>query len=156
VHAFMGDRRSRGYLVISGGMGRGKSAFLASLVQEEPTRRKDPDEPVICHVIDSQYPTTCDPDRIARCLYDQLRRKYRIGDDELRGRAGVDDAVAWAKRDGTSKLAALLKTLADEANGEFARREIPEVLFIDAADQAEVADGTPLVPKTLPPLPPGV
>jgi hypothetical protein len=131
-----------GYLVLIGGMGRGKSAFMAELIHRAWLAGEGP----VFHIIRYHPSSSGTPVAIATCLLYQLLRKHPVS-------AMV--RLEWDKRKliAEERLEALLHLLSERVQ----RREIrPEVLYIDAADQAEVQAGTPLMPGTLRDLPPGI
>jgi hypothetical protein len=72
VREFVSGRSSGGYLVLIGGMGRGKTAFLTELVHDQIDAGREP----IRHFIDYHPSATGEGDTIVRSLLDQLRSKY--------------------------------------------------------------------------------
>jgi WD40 repeat protein len=134
------DSRKSGYLVLVGGMGKGKSTFLAEFIHCERSRRDG--EALICHIIDYQRPETRKIGNIAKCLYEQLRRKHVFREPD-----------GWKEWREERKLDELLRYLSETQLQKSARKE---VLYIDAADQAETSKKEPLLPGALRRLPPGV
>lgn len=135
VDAFIANNDS-GYLVIVGGMGKGKSAFMAEMIH----RRAESGEVPVYHIIEYQS-STGERRNIAGCLYSRLRRKY-----------ASPEPREWEQQKVESRLQQLLKHLSVTELGETQK----EVLFLDAADQAEAGEGSPLLPDVLRKLPPGV
>ncbi len=127
-----------GYLVIVGGMGQGKTAFMAELIRAALARDEDP----IYHFIDYHPSASAQPHNIAACLYSRLQRKYLFPEPREWERLTIED-----------KLEQLLKHLSET---EFKNRPEPEVLYLDATDQAEASAGSPLLPGVLRSLPRGV
>ena len=124
-------------------MGRGKTAFLTELVHEEIEAGREP----ICHFIDYHPSATGEGDTIVRSLLDQLRAKY----------PDLKTPEAWQTRppDLPAQLEWTLRELSDRHR--WGRDGVPpEVIYIDAADQAEADERRPLLPGFLRHLPPGV
>ncbi len=122
------DTHESGYLVIVGGVGQGKSTFLAQAVREEGRRRG---EPIAYHVVMDEDSA---PHTVAECLYARLRRKWAFR-----------EPPEWKDTAPDQRLAQLL--------GELSQHELTngrkEVLFIDAADQTAASALKPLLPGTL-------
>ena len=135
VQDFVANHES-GYLVLVGGMGKGKSTFLSELIHTEQGRKA---EPIVFHIVGYHPSDTGNPQSIAACLYDRLRRKYVFPEPSEWKEAQVSNRV---------KLEHLLRHISENGN--------KEVLYIDAADQAESSSRDPLLPGTLPNLPLGV
>ena len=72
VRGFVTQRDAAGYLVIVGGMGVGKSTFLAEFIRSQQAQRG---EPAIFHIIGREGSETARPESIAASLYDQHRQK---------------------------------------------------------------------------------
>ena len=143
VREFVSRPQAGGYLVLIGGMGRGKTAFLTELVHEEIEAGREP----ICHFIDYHPSATGEGDTIVRSLLDQLRAKY----------PDLKTPEAWQTRppDLPAQLEWTLRELSDRHR--WGRDGVPpEVIYIDAADQAEADEHRPLLPGFLRHLPPGV
>lgn len=132
---FIASHRS-GYLVLRGSMGSGKTTFLAQFLNSR--RARDIGDSVIYHIINYHPSQSGAPQNVAACLYERLQRKY-----------GFEEPAAWRLLPIEDKLERLLKHLSETV---LARRPTPEVLYIDAADQAR----GPLVPNVLRALPEGV
>lgn len=126
-----------GYLVIVGGMGKGKSTFVAELLHDELARGHEP----IFHIIDYHPSASGEPRHIAACLYDRLRRKHLFA-----------EPPEWGAGAPERKLELLLKHLSATVLKDGQK----EVLYVDAADQAEADTSKPLLPGALRVLPPGV
>jgi tetratricopeptide (TPR) repeat protein/8-oxo-dGTP pyrophosphatase MutT (NUDIX family) len=137
VRRFVATHES-GYLVLVGGIGQGKSAFIAELVRNVVARGEEP----IYHLIDYQPSASARPCSIAACLYSRLQRKYAFPEPRDWEQLNIED-----------KLERLLKHLSET---ELQDRPEPEVLYLDAADQAEVSAGSRLLPGALRSLPRGV
>jgi WD40 repeat protein len=133
------DGHDSGYLVLVGGMGKGKSTVLAEFIRQEEEQR---DERLVCHIIDYQRKETTELSGIAACLYHQFRRKYAF-----------EEPKEWAGWSAERRLDALLRHLSEN---DLRREKRKEVFFIDAADQAETSSSRPLLPGALRKLPPGV
>src|SRR5262249_39664010 len=113
-------RQEAGYLVLVGGMGQGKSTWLTELIHTEQARGEEP----IYHFIDYHPSATGDPHGLAACLYDRLRRKYAFREPQ-----------EWEPFSAEIKLERLLKHI----SAHELRDGQKEVLYIDAADQAEAS-----------------
>jgi WD40 repeat protein/DNA-binding winged helix-turn-helix (wHTH) protein len=136
VSDFVG-RAEPGYLVLVGGMGRGKTRFLKELLM----RRRAAGETPIAHFIDHNNLETRQPDGIAACIAAQLQRKFGLPPSPPAAERGLPQV----------RLRALLAAV-----GERVREAgTTELICIDAADQAET-NPTPLVPNLLGTLPLGV
>jgi WD40 repeat protein len=107
VQSFIEDCESR-YLVLSGGMGRGKTQLMSKLIHDAFGRGDRP----VYHMISQNQPVT----EVGQSLSQQLRRKYAHDLPNLR-----DDV----------RLAPLL----EEINAWLVEHNRTEVLYIDAADQ---------------------
>lgn len=127
-----------GYLVIAGGMGKGKSAFMAELIRTALTRGEAP----VYHFIGYHPSASGKPHNIAACLYSRLRRKYAFPEPE-----------AWQPFDIEDRLERLLENIGELGAQENRR---PEVLYIDAADQAEASTLESFLSAALRTLPRGV
>lgn len=126
-----------GYGVIAGGMGTGKTSFLAHYIR---TVWRDPDS--ISHFIGAPPSRTTEPNQIVACLYDQLRRKH-----------GIREPASWSGWTIAAKFEQCLRIVSRSLDPD----RTPEVLFIDGADQAVVSDRDPLLPGVLPvQLPQGI
>jgi WD40 repeat protein len=125
--------RSSGYLVLRGEMGIGKSAFMAALLHAERAAGNLP----VYHIISSVH--TGNPEQIAACLYDRLRRKHRIL-----------EPFEWARFRVEEKLERLMVKLSEKLLAE----DRKEVLYLDAADQAQLVSGKCLIPDFLGRFPP--
>jgi WD40 repeat protein len=131
-----------GYLVLIGGMGRGKTTFLKEWVHQQRVAGHAP----ISHFIDSQeasHQTVASrhPDAIVLCLAAQLRRKYRF-----------EEPPEWKELGARYRLQRVLEHVSREAMADGRK----EVLYVDAVDQAELAASEVLVPTVLGRLPKGV
>jgi len=127
-----------GYLVLVGGMGRGKTAFMTELLHRAVERCEQP----VFHIVGRYGSETSKPHSVAACLYNRLRRK----------RPEFREPDAWANLDVEAKLEKLLQSLSE---GELGGGQ-KEVLYIDAADQAEAGAAAPLLRGALRDLPRGV
>ncbi|MEQ1858747.1 MAG: WD40 repeat domain-containing protein [Chthoniobacteraceae bacterium] len=130
-------RTDSGYGVLVGGMGVGKTSFLANLVHLLTASGVRP----VFHFIPSPGAKS-NADYIAKSLYLRLRRKYATA-----------EPPEWSGWQSPRKLEELLKFLSEKYHGSGWK----EVLIVDAADQAELPEGKTLVPHILPEeLPPGI
>jgi hypothetical protein len=85
VDAFI-DAQRTGYLLISGGMGRGKTSFLRHYIYQ---RRKKTGEPQVCHFIGLAGTREAKRQRIAESLCLQLLNKYpHYEEPEGQGKCG--------------------------------------------------------------------
>jgi WD40 repeat protein len=123
-----------GYLVIRANMGVGKSAFMRALLH---SRRTAGDVPTY-HIIQSHNSGSGDPDQIATCFYERLRRKH-----------GIQEPAEWTFLPIERRLERLLLTLSERLSTEGRK----EVLYLDAADQANIQPGETLLPGALCRLP---
>jgi WD40 repeat protein len=131
VRQFVADNDT-GYLVLLGAMGIGKSAFMSALLHAERATGNVP----VFHLISSAH--TGSPEQIAACLYDRLRRKYRI-----------PEPSEWASFRIEAKLERLMLLLSEKLQAENRK----EVLYIEGADQAQLAPHHFLLPDALGRLP---
>lgn len=123
-----------GYLVIRANMGVGKSAFMRALLH---ARRTAGDVPIY-HIIQSHNSGSGDPDQIAACFYERLRRKH-----------GIQEPAEWTLLPIERRLERLLLSLSERLSAEGRK----EVLYLDAADQANIQPGETLLPGALCRLP---
>ena len=124
-----------GYLVIVGGMGRGKTTFMTDIIRQAEMAGECP----VYHLIDYQPSESGQPEQIAACLYNRLRRKYAVAEPK-----------EWESSRASGKLEKLLKQISSTELQDGHK----EVLYIDAADQADSTQ--PLLPGALRHLPKGV
>jgi hypothetical protein len=118
-----------GYLLIIGGVGRGKTTFLSECVH----RGLDRGEVPVRHFIDYHPSDTGRPDSIAESLYHQLRIKYALR-----------EPTDWLELSEADRLERLLRErVAPSLNGS------KEVMFVDAADQSELTQLQILLPGVL-------
>ena len=136
VQQFIATQES-GYLVLVGGVGKGKSTWLAEFLYDEQARGKAP----VYHLVDYHPSASGGLHNIAACLYDRLRRKYVFL-----------EPPEWQGFSPAIKFERLLKHLSETE----LRAGQTEVLYIDAADQTDASRQQPLLPGTLRTLPPGV
>jgi hypothetical protein len=135
LEAWIRNTRS-GYLVLVGGVGIGKTTLLSEFVHRLAARGERP----VRHFIGYHPSATGRPSAVAQSLYQQLRVKY-----------AVLEPAEWEIMSAEERLEKLLREhVALEKSGE------PEVLYIDAADQAEVASAEFLLPGALRELRAGV
>jgi WD40 repeat protein len=125
-----------GYLVLEGGVGIGKTALLAEYVHRLIARGEMP----VRHFIGYHPDATGKPEAIAESLYRQLRIKYAILE--------VGDWQGLTAEDRLQRL--LRERVSPQLDGQ------KEVLFIDAADQADVSTTQFLLPGAFRDLPSGV
>jgi WD40 repeat protein len=111
---------SRGYIILEGGVGRGKTSF----VTEQLHRLRDDGENPVYHFV-SQYKASSDPDALARCLYARLLRKYTVTEQKN-----------WKDLSDPHRLGQLLGYLARSV----LKAGHKEVFFIDAADQVSLEE----------------
>lgn len=125
--------KQRGYLVLVGDIGTGKSAFLAEYLHRERVAGQR----WAYHLVKEES----SPEEAALCLYDRLRRNYVI-----------KEAADWQSLPPVRRLKLLLE--------EISRRLQPsgrkEVFFVDAADQMRLPLDTPFLPGVLFDLPPNI
>lgn len=123
----------RGYLVLVGGIGTGKSAFLAEYLHRERVAGRR----WAYHLVKEES----SPDEAAQCLYDRLRRNYVI-----------KEAADWQSLPPGRRLKLLLEEISRrlQASGR------KEVFFVDAADQMRLPHDTPFLPGVLFDLPPNI
>ena len=126
------EENESGYLILQGEMGIGKSAFLAALLHAERAKGGLP----VYHIISSAH--TGSPEQVAACLYDRLRRKYRILEPS-----------EWARFRVEVKLERLMLRLSERLQAENRK----EVFYLEAADQAQLAPGRCLLGDCLGSLP---
>jgi len=123
------EATSCGYLLIVGGVGCGKTAFMTECVH----RRTVAGELPVHHFIDYHPSVTGRPEAVAESIYHQLRSKYKVLEPTRLGCESVSD-----------RLEVLVKR--DVSRGLGGKKE---VIFIDAADQAAVNELEVLLPGTL-------
>src|SRR5262249_50637407 len=128
-----------GYLVIAGGMGRGKTSWMAEHIWQEIDLGNVP----VYHFIDLPGLETDGVRRVANCLYARLLRKHVM----LEPKEWADSQLSVEEK---------LHRLLGEISRSRLPDEMPEVLYIDAADQSEADSSRPLIPGALRQLPPGV
>jgi len=118
-----------GYLLIVGGVGRGKTAFMAECVHSHIEQGEVP----VYHFIDYHPSVTGGPESVANSLYQQLRIKYAVWEPR-----------EWGIQTAGDRLELILK---DQVAPKLGGRK--EVLFVDAADQVGVKDLEFLLPGAL-------
>ena len=86
VQAFV-DSHSSGYLLLTGGPGIGKSAFVAAQVRQRPS-------PTVSHFIKRGMGNWDEPEAMLRSLTAQLRRKYALPQTDTEARMTPSAACA--------------------------------------------------------------
>jgi hypothetical protein len=142
VRQFLRENQS-GYLVLVHEMGWGKTSFLAELVHRAWQRGLDP----VYHFIRGIGDFTSQTQAIVGCLYHRLLRKHSYW---------FHEPDHWQNDPLKIRLQRFLEQFSQRFKGEIqAGREPPEVLYLDAADQATLDDES-LLPGVLSTLPEGV
>ena len=131
-----------GYLVLVAGMGHGKT----SVFKEWLYRAIDRGESPVFHMISYDQPGSGSPDQIARCLRQRVQRVYRVQESIP---PGATEPVRL--RDVLRRLSEQI-TSGPAAAGDRSRALDP-VLYVDAADQADLLPDQCLIPDVLPELP---
>jgi len=149
VESFLADEnRDSGYLVLIGGPGAGKSAFMANRIQ----RTVQP----IFHFIRRDEPGWGDPETLLRSLVAQLCRKHGVEPSgTLQER--LDKSETAAER--LSSAAALFNDILERVGPLLMAQDRREVLWIDGLDEAFGTTGDHheqlhprrFLPGTLPP-----
>lgn len=126
-----------GYLLIEGGMGRGKTSLMTEFVHRRIVNGRAP----IYHFISSYTAPGSQPDRILACFCDRLRHKY-----------GIPELGAWASLTLQQKFEEVLLQVSRRLTAEGRK----EVLVLEAADQTELPRHQSLVPGFFSRLPPNI
>ncbi len=130
-------RSTSGYLTIVGNMGVGKSSFMTELICDH---QEEPGQPIF-HMIEYHPHHTGEHENIAKSLYQQLMKKYEFV-----------ESSEWKTDPPKKRLSKLLAFMSRHILKEGQK----EVIYIDAADQAEPSSQEALMPGTLRKLPAGI
>ncbi len=135
VREFM-QKNSSGYLLLVGGMGRGKSALMEKLIHDAWQRGE---QPVYYRIGKRGFSTV--PRLIAEGLYHHLLYKY------VRWQTPAE-AEQWAGLAPKIQLEKLLRQL----SARFSQRgTVKEILYLDGADEADNEIFEQVLPRVLPP-----
>lgn len=136
IDQYIATHRS-GYLVLTGSMGKGKSALLSHLIARAVAQNQAP----VFHIVGGYSSLTAQPQQVAACLYRRLQRKYVF-----------PEPPEWARWNAADKLERLLQHVSEVELGPAAR----EILYLDAPDQVRSEPHQALIPDILRPLPPNI
>jgi WD40 repeat protein len=131
------EETESGYLLLEASMGKGKTSFMTELIYRQIAAGQAP----IYHFVGSHTAPGGHPEGIVACFYDRLRHKYKI-----------PELSSWATLSVGEKLERVLLLVSRQVQAEGRK----EVLYLEAADQAELGGHRTLVPGLLSRLPPGI